>query len=227
MKVNGHRIEPGEVEAALLTHPGVTAAVVTGQQRAERAGHRGLTGYVVPVAGSTDVTDTALREYLRKRLPEHMVPSVFVPLEALPLNANGKVDRSALPEPVARTSGAGGGAQRSDVAEVCARIWQQVLQVPSVGDDDNFFALGGDSVLATRIVTRLREVFASDAVTLRTVFLSPTVAGVAEGIVAADEAPGRAEAMASVHLRVAHMSPEEVERELLARRAVAGNGAAA
>ncbi|WP_217231805.1 non-ribosomal peptide synthetase [Streptomyces anulatus] len=227
VKVNGHRIEPGEVEAALLTHPGVTAAVVTGQQRAERAGHRGLTGYVVPVAGSTDVTDTALREYLRKRLPEHMVPSVFVPLEALPLNANGKVDRSALPEPVARTSGAGGGAQRSDVAEVCARIWQQVLQVPSVGDDDNFFALGGDSVLATRIVTRLREVFASDAVTLRTVFLSPTVAGVAEGIVAADEAPGRAEAMASVHLRVAHMSPEEVERELLARRAVAGNGAAA
>ncbi|NEE08458.1 hypothetical protein G3M58_18615, partial [Streptomyces sp. SID7499] len=75
-----------------------------------------------PVAGSTDVTDATLREYLRKRLPEHMVPSVFVPLEALPLNANGKVDRSALPEPVARTSGAGGGAPRSAVAEVCARI---------------------------------------------------------------------------------------------------------
>ncbi|MFD4628396.1 amino acid adenylation domain-containing protein [Streptomyces sp. NPDC058284] len=227
VKVNGHRIEPGEVEAALLAHPGVTAAVVTGQRRTDRAGHRGLTGYVVPAAGSTDVTDAALRAHLRTTLPEHMIPSVFVTLDALPLNANGKVDRSALPEPRPELSGTAGDAPRSAVAEVCARVWAEVLQVEAVGEQDNFFALGGDSVLATRIVTRLRQVFASDAVTLRTVFLSPTVAGLAAGVVAAEEAPGQAEAMAGVHLRVARMSPEEVERELSARRAAAGSGAGA
>ncbi|MFK4066860.1 amino acid adenylation domain-containing protein [Streptomyces sp. NPDC029674] len=227
VKVNGHRIEPGEVEAALLAHPGVGAAVVCGQRRADRQGHRGLTGYVVPAAGSTAVTDAVLREHLRAVLPEHMVPSVFVTLDALPLNANGKVDRSALPEPRPEPAPAMGDAPRSAVAEVCAQVWAQVLEVERVGDQDNFFALGGDSVLATRIVTRLRQVFASDAVSLRTVFLSPTVAGLAAGVIAAEEAPGRAEAMADVHLRVARMSPEEVERELSARRAAAGSGAGA
>ncbi|MGW6531284.1 amino acid adenylation domain-containing protein [Streptomyces venezuelae] len=225
VQVNGHRIEPGEVEAALLTHPDVAAAVVVGQERAGRAGHRGLTAYVVPGAGTTAPADLALREHLRATLPEHMVPSVFVTLDALPLNANGKVDRAALPEPRPEPSGAAQDAPRSAVAEVCAQVWAQVLEVEAVGEQDNFFALGGDSVLATRIVTRLRQVFASDAVTLRTVFLSPTVAGLAAGVVAAEEVPGRAEAMADVHLRVARMSPEEVRRELSARRDAAGTAA--
>ncbi|MFF1379242.1 amino acid adenylation domain-containing protein [Streptomyces sp. NPDC058308] len=225
VQVNGHRIEPGEVEAALLAHPDVAAAVVTGQRRADRAGHRGLIGYVVAGAGNAAPGDAALREHLRARLSPHLVPSVFVTLDALPLNANGKVDRSALPEPRPELSRTAGGAPRSAVAEVCAQVWAQVLEVEAVGEQDNFFALGGDSVLATRIVTRLRQVFASDAVTLRTVFLSPTVAGLAAGVVAAEEVPGRAEAMAHVHLRVARMSPEAVERELSARRAAAGTGA--
>ncbi|MGK5629467.1 phosphopantetheine-binding protein [Streptomyces sp. URMC 123] len=110
--------------------------------------------------------------------------------------------------------------------EVCAEVWAEVLDVPGVGAHDNFFDLGGDSVLATRIVTRLREIFESERITLRTMFLSPTVAELAEAMVAAEPAPGRTEAVAGIHLRISRMSPEEVERELSARRAVA-NGAVA
>ncbi|WP_338146647.1 amino acid adenylation domain-containing protein [Streptomyces boncukensis] len=227
VQVNGHRIEPGEVEAALLAHPGVAAAVVTGRRRADGAGYRGLVGYVVPAAGGTQLTDAALGAHLRGTLPEHMVPAAFVTLDALPLNANGKVDRAALPEPLPAASPNAGEPPRTAVAEVCAQVWARVLGVESVGERDNFFALGGDSVLATRIVTRLREVFASDAVSLRTVFLSPTVAGLAAAVVAAEEEPGWAEAVAAVELRVSRMSPEEVARELSARGAGSATGAPA
>ncbi|MBD3003664.1 non-ribosomal peptide synthetase [Streptomyces sp. 5-10] len=225
VQVNGHRVEPGEVEAALLTHPAVASAVVTGQPRTGRLGHRGLTGYLVPVAGAAAGSDLSaqLRDHLRRTLPEYMVPSVFVTLDALPLNANGKVDRLALP--VARPERAAApSAPRSAVGELCADVWAEVLGLDAVGEQDNFFELGGDSVLATRIVARLREVFESDDVSLRTMFLSPTVAGTAEALVSAEEVPGRTEAMADIHLRVRRMSQEEVARELSARGAVLRGG---
>ncbi|KAB7836968.1 non-ribosomal peptide synthetase [Streptomyces mobaraensis] len=227
IQVGGHRIEPGEVEAALLAHPDVAAAVVTGRRAAAGPGHRGLTGHVVPAAGADrDGLPTRLRDHLRSVLPGHMVPSAFAVLDALPLNANGKVDRTALPEPAAEPAGSPG-APRSAVAEVCAGVWAEVLDRPAVGEHENFFALGGDSVLATRIVTRLRQVFTSDGISLRTLFLSPTVAGLAEAITAGEDVPGRSEAVAGIHLRVSRMTPEEVARELSARRAAVKDGAGA
>ncbi|UBI40323.1 MULTISPECIES: phosphopantetheine-binding protein [Streptomyces] len=155
-----------------------------------------------------------------------MVPSAFAVLDALPLNANGKVDRAALPEPAAEPTGSPD-APRSAVAEVCAGVWAEVLDRPAVGEHENFFALGGDSVLATRIVTQLRQVFTPDGISLRTLFLSPTVAGLAEAITAGEDVPGRSEAVAGIHLRVSRMTPEEVARELSARRAVVKDGAGA
>ncbi|MER5784194.1 amino acid adenylation domain-containing protein [Streptomyces mobaraensis] len=227
IQVGGHRIEPGEVEAALLAHPDVAAAVVTGRRAAAGPGHRGLTGHVVPAAGADrDGLPARLRTHLRGVLPGHMVPSAFAVLDALPLNANGKVDRTALPEPAAEPAGSPD-APRSAVAEVCAGVWAEVLDRPAVGEHENFFALGGDSVLATRIVTRLRQVFTSDGISLRTLFLSPTVAGLAEAITAGEDVPGRSEAVAGIHLRVSRMTPEEVVRELSARRAAVKDGAGA
>ncbi|MGI5336482.1 amino acid adenylation domain-containing protein [Streptomyces sp. CA-181903] len=227
IQVGGHRIEPGEVEAALLAHPDVTAAVVTGRRAAAGPGHRGLTGYVVPAAGTDpDGLPDRLRAHLRGVLPGHMVPSAFAVLGALPLNANGKVDRAALPEPAAEPTGSPD-APRSAVAEICAGVWAEVLDRPAVGEHENFFSLGGDSVLATRIVTRLRQVFTSDGISLRTLFLSPTVAGLAEAITAGEDVPGRSEAVAGIHLRVSRMTPEEVARELSARRHAVKDGARA
>nr|WP_245600700.1 non-ribosomal peptide synthetase [Streptomyces sulphureus] len=228
IKVNGHRIEPGEVEAALLSHPEVAGAAVTGQPRADGAGHRGLNGYVVPApAGArrqpADLA-AALRDHLREALSAHMVPSVFVVLDALPLNANGKVDRQALPAPRADSAGAPA-SPSSAVAEVCATVWADVLGVEKVHEHANFFELGGDSVLATRIVRRLREIFLSERVSLRTVFLTHTVAELAATLVAEEDSPGQAEAAAAVHLQIARMSPDEIARELSARRATARGGA--
>ncbi|WP_431775069.1 amino acid adenylation domain-containing protein [Streptomyces cucumeris] len=228
VQVGGHRIEPGEVEAALLAHPAVGSAVVAGQPRPDGGGHRGLTGYVVPAGAGRGPHDPALgarlRDHLRETLPEYMVPSVFVVLDALPLNANGKVDRRALPTARPEAGAAVPSAPDSAVAEVCAAVWAEVLGLDAVGQEDNFFALGGDSVLATRIVTRLRQVFESERITLRMVFLSPTVSGLAEAVTAAEEAPGRAEATATIHLRIARMSPDEVARELAVRRTAAKSG---
>ncbi|MFC5220500.1 amino acid adenylation domain-containing protein [Streptomyces coerulescens] len=227
IKVNGHRIEPGEVEAALLSHPSVTAAVVTGLPRPDGAGHRGLTAHVVPAPTGPHREAAALgpvlRAHLRDTLPPYMVPSAFVVLDALPLNANGKVDRGALPAPRVEPA-TGSGGPSSAVAEVCAAVWADVLGVAAVHEHANFFELGGDSVLATRIVARLRQIFASEGVSLRMVFLTPTVAELARAVVEQEDFPGRSERAAAIHLRIARMSPDEVARELSARRASAKGG---
>ncbi|HEX2188928.1 MAG TPA: amino acid adenylation domain-containing protein, partial [Longimicrobiaceae bacterium] len=152
VKVRGFRIEPGEIEAALLEHPALVDAVVVAREGG--AGERRLVGYVVPEAAA-EVTAAALRAHLKERLPEYMVPSAVVVLERLPLTANGKVDRRALPEPEPAT-GEGYVAPRTPAEELVAGIWAEVLKVERVGATDDFFALGGHSLLATRVVSRLR-----------------------------------------------------------------------
>ncbi|MEV6395076.1 amino acid adenylation domain-containing protein [Streptomyces sp. NPDC051907] len=239
LKVHGQRIEPGEVEAALTAHPAVAAAVVAGQRRAGRMGHRALTGYVVPARGrastdgdtgrSTDGDEDtgrlrdALRAHLRDLLPAYMVPTALVFLDALPLNANGKVDRLALPapQPGPEESAGPSPAPLTPVEEIVAGVWAEVLESDAVGAHDNFFALGGDSVLATRIVTRLRRILDSEAVSLRTLFLSPTVAELAASMIAAESVPGRTAAVADIHLKIARMDAGDVARELSARRRAA------
>ena len=183
VKVRGFRVEPGEVECALLAVPGVREAAVA--LRGEGAERR-LVAYAVPEPGAP-LSPGAVRDALRERLPEHMLPDAVVPLDALPLTPNGKVDRDALPEPAFAPAGAYV-APRTPAEEVVAAAWTELLGVERVGVDDDFFALGGHSLLATRLVTRLRELFRVE-VPLRAVFEAPTVAGLAARVTAAEGTP--------------------------------------
>ncbi len=188
VKVRGFRIEPGEVEAALRGHPGVAEAAVVARE--DVPGQRRLVGYVVAVedvAGS-GVTPGALREWLRERLPEHLVPSAFVLLEALPLTPNGKLDRRALPAP---ERGEGGRvAPRTEAERALAQVWAEVLRVERVGVEENFFELGGDSILSIQVVSRARR--RGLHLSPRQLFEHPTVAALARvagsgGVVEAEQ----------------------------------------
>ncbi|HHH41604.1 MAG TPA: amino acid adenylation domain-containing protein, partial [Chloroflexi bacterium] len=180
VKVRGYRIELGEIEATLGRHPAVREAAVVALEVAP--GDKRLAAYIVP-AGETVPTAGELRRFLQERLPDYMVPSAYVVMEALPLTPNGKVDRQALPEPEwSRRQLAGEYvAPRTPVEEVLAGIWSQVLGVEEVGVHDNFFELGGHSLLATQLVSRVREAFEIE-LPLRHVFECPTVATLAERI---------------------------------------------
>ncbi|MEO3810971.1 amino acid adenylation domain-containing protein [Sphaerisporangium sp. B11E5] len=154
VKIRGFRIEPGEIENVLAEHPGVQHAVVVARDEAT-LGKR-LIGYAVPRTGmQLDVTD--LREFVRARLPEYMVPAVFMTVESFSLTTNGKIDRRALPEPDARPAVGAPYVAPATAAEVTlAAIWSEVLGVERVGIRDNFFELGGDSILSLQIVARAR-----------------------------------------------------------------------
>ncbi|MEO3810977.1 amino acid adenylation domain-containing protein [Sphaerisporangium sp. B11E5] len=154
VKIRGFRIEPGEVEAVLAEHPGVRDAVVVA--RADGPSGKRLVGYVT-AEGPAGVDVADLRAYMHERLPEYMVPSVFMVVDAFALTANDKIDRRALPEPdVAASGGAEYVPPRTDAEVVLAGIWSQVLGVERVGALDNFFELGGDSILSLQIVARAR-----------------------------------------------------------------------
>ncbi|MEW5928458.1 MAG: amino acid adenylation domain-containing protein [Gemmatimonadota bacterium] len=178
VKVRGFRIELGEVEAALRAQPGVSEAVAV--VREDAPGDRRLVAYVVAAEGGSAPTAAELRAGLRRRLPEHMVPGAFVPLESIPLTASGKIDRRALPAPERGPAGAYV-APRTPAEEVLSGIWAEVLGSGRVGVEDGFFELGGHSLLATRVVSRARQAFGIE-VPLRALFEAPTVAALAERI---------------------------------------------
>ncbi|MFV2113728.1 amino acid adenylation domain-containing protein [Micromonospora sp. LOL_025] len=155
VKVRGFRIEPREIEAVLLTHPGVRSAAVGVHGD---GGERGLVAYVVP-ADSADFDTAQLRSFTEQLLPEHMVPSWWTVLDELPLTPSGKLDRRALPAPD-RTRGAAQGAYaapRDEREEGLTGAWAQVLGIDRVGLDDDFFQLGGNSLLAIRMLARLQD----------------------------------------------------------------------
>nr|WP_282206681.1 amino acid adenylation domain-containing protein [Kitasatospora fiedleri] len=173
VKLRGFRIEPAEVENALLARPGVRDARVL--VREDVPGNPRLVAYVVPEPGAR-VEGPALARALGRVLPAYTVPGAFVLLDALPLNANGKVDRRALPAPP--TAAAEGPAPRTAYEEVLAGLFADVLGLPAVGVDDDFFALGGHSLLATRLAARVRAATGAE-LELREVFAHPTVAELA------------------------------------------------
>ncbi|HZF12136.1 MAG TPA: amino acid adenylation domain-containing protein [Thermoanaerobaculia bacterium] len=183
VKIRGFRIELGEVEAALTSLPGVREAVVVAREDA--SGDRRLVAYLTGIAGIAGITGEgevelaveALRQKLRDRLPEFMVPTAFVPLSALPLNPSGKVDRQALPAPD-RSAVAGFVAPRTPAEEVLAQIWEEVLRLERVGVHDNFFERGGHSLLAVLLMTRIEKRFGR-SLPLATLFSAPTVEAMA------------------------------------------------
>ncbi|MFJ7903269.1 non-ribosomal peptide synthase/polyketide synthase [Streptomyces sp. NPDC096198] len=184
IKIRGFRIEPGEVEAALLAHPEVAEAVVAVR---EHAGRALLVGYTVP-AGDRVPPAEDLRILLRRTLPDHMVPAAFVPLARIPRTTSGKTDRRALPAPPEQPdSGTRYIAPRPGTEERLAAIWAEVLGVERVGAQDNFFALGGDSILSIQIVSRARQ--AGLGLTTKDVFRHQTVAELALCVTAADSTP--------------------------------------
>jgi len=187
VKIRGFRVECGEVEAVLAGHPAVAQAVVIARE--DTPGDRRLAAYLV-AAGAEEVPAGELRRFLSDRLPDHMVPSSFTSLEALPLTAHGKVDRAGLPAP--DPAGPVGERPRVDarttVEQRLAAIWAGVLGVDAGGlsVDDDFFEVGGHSLLATQVIAQVREEFGTDT-PLRAIFEAPTVAGLAALIAGANE----------------------------------------
>nr|WP_052478682.1 non-ribosomal peptide synthetase [Kibdelosporangium sp. MJ126-NF4]CEL19983.1 Siderophore biosynthesis non-ribosomal peptide synthetase modules [Kibdelosporangium sp. MJ126-NF4]CTQ97207.1 Siderophore biosynthesis non-ribosomal peptide synthetase modules [Kibdelosporangium sp. MJ126-NF4] len=192
VKIRGFRVEPGEVESLLMAQPDVTGALVVADEH-ENLGTR-LVAYVV---GST----AGLRERLSRSLPEHMVPSVVVELESFPLTPNGKIDRAALPKPMAHTTG----PARADAdprLDLMRGVFAVVLEVPEVGPDDSFFTLGGHSLLVTRLLSRIGTAFAATAA-IRDVFEAPTPRGLLNRLAGSDR-PALARADRSGPLPMSH-----------------------
>jgi amino acid adenylation domain-containing protein len=183
VKVRGFRIELGEIETVLAGHDAVKEVVV--EMRGDVSEEKRLVAYLVSKPEAELSTDE-LRQYLSEKLPDYMMPNSFVMLDSMPLTNNGKVDRKALPEPDTqrRELAESYVAPRTQVEQQLSEIWSTMLDVELVGVNDNFFELGGHSLLATQLISAVREKFGVE-LPLRSLFDSPTVAGIAEHINAA------------------------------------------
>jgi amino acid adenylation domain-containing protein len=210
VKVRGFRVELGEIEITLASHRAVRQVVVAARRDSSTAR---LVAYVISDAATAPNPDE-LREFLQTKLPDYMVPSVFVFLKTFPLTANGKIDRAGLPAPedirpdLQKTFV----APRTAVEKELADIWAGLLKLNAVGVHDNFFELGGHSLLATQVVSRMRQVFQQD-IPLRSLFESPTVAGLAEKLERAT-----VDDTARLLAELEGLSDEEAERLLSAER---------
>jgi amino acid adenylation domain-containing protein len=173
VKIRGFRIEPGEIESAICGHRSVREAVVVARE--DTPGAKRLVAYVVSADGESPAIPE-LRNYLRAKLPDHMVPSAFVVLDRLPLTSNQKVDRRALPEPTGTRAAVGAHfvAAETEAEKKIAAIWQQALGIDKIGIDDNFFDAGGHSLLLIEVQWKLKEAFERE-VSLVDMFENPTV----------------------------------------------------
>lgn len=210
LQIRGHRVEPGEVEDVLASHPGVEQACVTTWAGNDEEGR--LIAYVVAHAEAT-VTAQELRGHATVRLADAKVPSAYIFLDALPLSVNGKLDIGKLPDPaeaLARQSEAA--SPRDPVEEVIAAVWSDVLGISEVGIHDHFFELGGHSILATRAVSRLREILRAE-IPLRLFFIHPTVAGLSSALLETPEGERISQVAAAV-VEVSSLSEEEVSTRL-------------
>ena len=182
VKIRGFRIELGEIEAALMAKPGVKQAVVLAVE--QKTGDKRLIAYVATDQASPCSADE-LRASLKQQLPEYMVPTVIVLLPRIPLNRNGKVDREALPAPeaVQRREFV---APKTAEEETVAKIWQEVFRRERISTDDNFFDLGGHSLMATQVISRIREQFHLE-LPIRAMFEHPTIGGLAKAVAEAVE----------------------------------------
>jgi amino acid adenylation domain-containing protein len=209
VKIRGFRVEPAEIEAVLKRHPAMQQSVLVPY---EDSGEKRLAAYVVC---AKNPTTEELRSFLSQQLPEYMIPSAFVFLETLPLNANGKVDMRALPsvaETQAKTEREFAPPRNADEEKLVA-IWTEVLKLERVGIRDNFFELGGHSLLATQIISRIRKAFRVQ-MPLHSFLETPTVAGLAEKIPQCPAAESEEKELARLLQELDGISDEEAERLL-------------
>jgi amino acid adenylation domain-containing protein len=207
VKVRGLRIELGEIEAALLAHPRVREAVAA--VRTAPAGDPLLVAYVV----GDPVDADALREHLGRSLPEHMVPAAFVALDALPLSPNGKLDRRALPDPDFAANAREFVEPRTPVERVVAGIWAELLKLDRVGVQDDFFAIGGHSLLAVQAAARAQDAFGVE-IPLGYVFSQPTVAGLVAALVSDPATGSRVEQVAELLEMLSGVSDDDAQAML-------------
>jgi len=213
-------VELGEIESALGQHPAVGEAVVLARE--DDLNHRSsslgtgkrLVAYVIANHGSTLYVNE-LRSFLKQKLPDYMIPSVFMLLETLPLTSNGKIDREALPAPGPSRPELEQSYQaaRTPAEETLAVIWADVLKLESVGVHDNFFDLGGHSLLATQVISRVRSTFHAE-VALRTLFERPTVAELAEAILEQQASALESGDLAGIFAEIEECAEAETEREV-------------
>jgi acyl-coenzyme A synthetase/AMP-(fatty) acid ligase/acyl carrier protein len=214
VKIRGYRIELGEIDAVLSQHPAVLEALVVAQNDAL---NKRLVAYVVHRPGA-DTSVNELREFLKQKLPDYMIPSVFVVLDALPLTPNGKVDHRALPapdqsRPELEQSYYG---PRTPVERKLAEIWAEILKLKKVGVHDNFFALGGHSLLATQVMSRVGSIFRIK-LPLRSLFELPTVKELAEAIVTKQATTLDNDALMGILTEIENSSDTQAERAMTER----------
>jgi hypothetical protein len=211
VKIRGFRIELGEIEAILSSHSDIREAVVL--VREDKAGEIRLIAYAVSQLNKK-LASHELRTFLKKKLPDYMIPSAIMMLDALPLTPNGKIDTRALPVPEASIE-----LQetfvppRTPVEEALTRIWVEVLSTDKVGVRHNFFELGGHSLLATKVMSRIRDGFQVE-LALRTLFEKPTVEELAVAIAEKHEGI-QTERVSSILAELESLSEEETQRHLL------------
>ncbi len=212
VKIRGYRIELGEIETVLGQHPIVREAVVLARE--DSPGDKRLVAYLVGASGSIPSV-SELRGFLQQKLPEYMVPSAFLFLDSLPLTPNGKVDRKALPAPDQSRPELEHSytAPRTPVEELLANIWAEVLKLDKIGIHDNFFQLGGHSLIATQVVSRIRTRLSCD-LPLRALFESPTVAELAAEIERAHSHKAAGGDMTVLLAELESLSDQEVNQRL-------------
>ncbi|MCZ6624678.1 MAG: non-ribosomal peptide synthetase, partial [Deltaproteobacteria bacterium] len=220
VKIRGFRIELGEIEAVLSEHPAVRESVVVamedmpGDLSASLGAGKCLVAYVVSKQ-EQEPTMSELRNFLKEKLPDYMVPSAFVFLDALPLTLNGKIDRRALPAPDRVRPELEGTfvAPQTPNEELLAEIWSEILGVERVGIHDNFFELGGHSLLATQVISRVRKTFQVE-VPLRTLFEMPTIEEFAEVIIQSQAKGAEQEDLSRMLAELESISDEEARQRL-------------
>jgi amino acid adenylation domain-containing protein len=214
VKVRGFRVELGEIEATLRLHPGVREAVVMAKEE-QSFGHRLVAYWTTAQAERPGVSE--LKEFLKGKLPDYMIPSIFMTLDELPLMPNGKINRAALPEPGRERPelGAEFVAPASPLEKVLAGMWCKLLNIERVGTHDSFFELGGHSILVTQMISLLQEVFPMEFPLLTVFFENPTVAGLSSAIQSHLSEPEVEKIIEALEV-VVQLSNEEVEALLAA-----------
>ncbi|MEA5549588.1 amino acid adenylation domain-containing protein [Anabaena cylindrica UHCC 0172] len=215
VKIRGYRIELGEIETVLESHPAITQAIV--QAIGETSTDQKLVAYLVAKSDSEIPTIETLRLYLSGKLPDYMIPAAWVFLDTMPLTANNKVNRRALPAPTQADTRVDYLAPRNLIEEALVEMWQELLKVEKVGVKDNFFHLGGHSLLAGQFHGRIKKIFAVD-LALKELFDAVTIEEIAPILVERETKSGNTEKIAKAFLRLKRMTPEEKAQLLQANQ---------